>query len=210
MHEGLKFPLVLIAVAGLSAALLAGVHHVTASAQQKIQSQITERALSAVVPEAHSFKLVEAAAGDGIFTYRKALAANSSLIGYVVEGEALGYSSRLRVMAGVTPAFKISAIKVLYQNETPGLGDKVEEKRSAKTWGTVITGTNPDERNLKPWFQVQFDGKTTPLTLKNDGGEIDAITGATISSRAVCSAVNTAVEQLKKSLSTEAKKSLPQ
>ena len=64
----------------------------------------------------------------------------------------------------------------------------------------MISGKKYDEAGLRPWFQTQFDGKSTPVMVQKDGGDIDAITGATISSRAVCHAVNEAVQNLKKVL----------
>lgn len=199
MHlaDYIKFPLVLLIVAGVSAAALAGLNLVTSPAKQKIQNQITEQALKVVMPEAASFDEVRGTAEGRLFTYRLAKAADGETLGYVADGSAEGYSSRIKVMVGVTPQLEIKAIKVLYQKETPGLGDKVDEILSKKTWWTVLTGTSPDESTLRPWFQTQFDGRAAPVNLDKKGGKIEAITGATISSQAVCDAVNLAVEGLK-------------
>jgi len=199
MPDYIRFPLVLIVVAAISAVSLAGLNIVTIPTKQRIQGEITERALKVVMPDAQTFESKDATVDGKVFSYRLAKDDNGELVGYVAEGTAEGYSSRLKVMVGVTPQLEIKAIKVLYQKETPGLGDKVEEVLSKKTWWTVITGTSPDEKGLRPWFQTQFDRKTAPVKVTKEGGTIEAITGATISSNAVCTAVNHAVENLKKS-----------
>jgi electron transport complex protein RnfG len=192
MPDWLRFPLVLTIVAAISAAALAGLWKVTLPEKQRIQAEITERALKVVMPEASTFE-DKSAAG---FKYKEALS-NGKLVGYVATGDATGYSSILKVMVGVKPDFTINAIKVLSQKETPGLGDQVEAVKSKKTWYTVITGTSPDESKLRPWFQTQFDGLIPPVKVDKDGGRIESITGATISSRAVCNAVDKAVSNLK-------------
>ena len=81
------------------------------------------------------------------------------------------------VVTGVRPALPVEGLK-----ETPGLGTKI----------------------LEPWFKNQFIGrKGKEVRLKRDGGKIDAITGATISSRAVADGVFEGIEKYKKYLSNE-------
>ncbi len=88
------------------------------------------------------------------------------VIGYVVQSFGKGYSSFINTMIAVDTNFTVQKIKILSHNETPGLGDGIEES----------------------WFQAQFKGKS-PDHLKVIKGEtkedIQAISGATISSRAV-------------------------
>ena len=199
LPDWLKFPLVLLIVAVISAASLAGLWALTSKTRMAIAAKDTEAALKILFPDADSFEVKETTVGGHPFTYRIAKGGGATM-GYIAEGQAMGYSSNLKVMAGVKKDFTIQGIKVLYQKETPGLGDKVDEILSKKTWGTIITGTSPDEKDPRPWFQVQFDGKKTPVKVGKDGGKIEAITGATISSRAVCNAVNEAVEKLKKAV----------
>lgn len=84
-----------------------------------------------------------------------------------------GYSKRITLMTGFAADGSIIGIKVMDQSETPGLGTKMKE----------------------PAFQNQFKEKnpaTFKLAVKKDGGDVDAITAATISSRAVCDALNRA------------------
>ena len=92
--------------------------------------------------------------------------------GYLFIAYGKGYSSTLETLVGVDANLTITGAKVMSQQETPGLGDRVQEIR-------------PGEET--PWFTDQFVGKSAESNLKvtRDGGEIDAISGATISSRAV-------------------------
>ncbi|MDR3094758.1 MAG: RnfABCDGE type electron transport complex subunit G [Bacteroidales bacterium] len=88
-----------------------------------------------------------------------------------------GFSGLVRLMAGFDKAGNIIGISVLEQKETPGLGSKM---------------TNAE-------FKDQFNGKnpgTGILSVRKDGGEVDAITAATISSRAFTDAVNRAYQSL--------------
>jgi len=103
--------------------------------------------------------------------------------GYVFIVEGSGYSSTIKTMVGVDQQGVITGVKILFQQETPGLGAKVEE---------ILYG------ETEPWFTRQFKGKTTSDNIKvtEDGGNIDSITGATISSRTVTNSINKGLAQL--------------
>lgn len=102
------------------------------------------------------------------------------IVGYAVKSYTNnGFSGYIGFMVGFTPAGVIYNISVLEQKETPGLGTKM-----------VPEGT-PD----KPEFKDQFKGKDPAdfvLKVKKDGGPVDAITAATISSRAFCDGIQRA------------------
>lgn len=77
-----------------------------------------------------------------------------------------GYGGPIRMMVGVAPNGELIGLEILQQNETPGLGNRVEEEP----------------------FRTQFMGKGLPASrwkVTKDGGDFDQISGATISSRAV-------------------------
>ncbi|MBU0716219.1 MAG: RnfABCDGE type electron transport complex subunit G [Verrucomicrobia bacterium] len=83
-----------------------------------------------------------------------------------------GYNGTIRILAGILPDNRIKGLEIVEQAETPGLGAKISESA----------------------FKDQFQGKaifSTRWMVKKDGGDIDAITGATISPRAVVSALET-------------------
>lgn len=107
--------------------------------------------------------------------------------GWVVKAKGQGYADKIELLLGLGPeAGEIRGLFVLEQKETPGLGNKI---------------TFPEWRS-------QFEGKSTSdfLTAVKGGAsgpaQIDAITGATISSRAVTSIVNTAIADLTGPLSS--------
>lgn len=195
MPDWLKFPIVLAVIGLLSASSLAGLYKLTLPQKEALKVKQTEEALFAVVPGAREFDSIEEADPE-LPVYYVAKDENGKTTGYAVGGEGQGYGGPISIMVGVDPSFKITGIKIFAQKETPGLGDKIVEVLSKKTWKTVLTGTSPDESTLRPYFQVQFENKNVPLKLKRNGGEIEAITGATISSQAVVNAVNLAVLRL--------------
>ncbi|MFH1874496.1 MAG: RnfABCDGE type electron transport complex subunit G [Pseudomonadota bacterium] len=199
MPNWLKFPLVLTIVGCLSAVSLAGLYSLTAPVKKALAQKETEQALKWVLPEAKEFIPIKDASSN-LPIYYQAKNEAGKIIGYAVQGEAMGYAAPIIMMVGVDKEFKILGTKVLDQKETPGLGDKISEVLSKKTWKTVVSGTSPDERNLRPYFQIQFQGKQPPVALKQHGGDIEAITGATISSKAVVDAINLAIKNLREVL----------
>ncbi len=105
--------------------------------------------------------------------------------GYIFIVEGTGYSSTIKTMVGVDQQGVITGVKILSQQETPGLGAKVEE---------ILYG------ETEPWFTRQFKGKTASdnIRVATAGGNIDSITGATISSRTVTNSINRGLAQLVK------------
>lgn len=108
-----------------------------------------------------------------------------STIGYIVEGYGKGYSSYINLLIAVDKNFTVEKINVLHHAETPGLGDEIQ----------------------KDYFKNQFKGKSIDnlVVVKTETPDkIQAITGATISSRAVTEdGVRKGVEMLKEKLSGE-------
>ena len=132
------------------------------------------------------------------------------LIGYATLGKAQGYSSTLKVMVGLTPDMnKVVGIKVLYQAETPGLGTRIVEIATTKTLWTMFFGGEKtaaaEEVSLTPWFCDQFKGKTLnelEVVRQEDPSKVTAITGATITTRAVVKAVEDAIAKIKTAAQT--------
>ena len=142
----------------------------------KIDEQLRieeQNALREIVPEADSFK--EKTLGG--IDYFDAMKGNK-LIGYCIKVIGNGYNGFIRLIVGIDLEGKIKGVRVLEHQETPGLGAKIDEVR-------------PGEKD--PWFLRQFiDKSATTIEVKKD---IDAITGATISSKAVTDAVNKTVNE---------------
>jgi electron transport complex protein RnfG len=123
--------------------------------------------------------------GDTLYFYRAWT--GGKVTGIAVESFTRnGFSGLIRIMVGFLPDGTLNDIAVLDHHETPGLGDKMEKKKSfdkatGKSWITQFEGKNP---------------KNFSLRVKQDNGDVDAITAATISSRAFCDAVQRAYDGL--------------
>lgn len=110
-----------------------------------------------------------------------------------------GYAGDVEITAGFDLAGKILAVLVTRQQETPGLGSNVCERKFRKT---IFNLFQPRPEGLPPNHILdQFHGKTVPekesWKVKRDGGSFDFVTGATITSRAVTAAVEQAGKTLR-------------
>lgn len=124
-------------------------------------------------PNAEEYK-VATENGDSLTLYPAKK--DGELVGTAVESSTnLGFTGEIKVMIGFLPDGTIKDVAVLEHKETPGLGDKMERKKS--DWGLQFQGKNP---------------ATFKIAVTKDGGDVDAITASTISSRAFCDAVERA------------------
>ena len=96
--------------------------------------------------------------------------------GYAVQVAPAGFGGDISMMVGVGNDGKVLAISIISQSETAGLG--------AVSAATTSAGEA---------FRGQFAGMSGSVSVTKDGGAVDAITGATITSRAVCTGVNAAL-----------------
>lgn len=119
-----------------------------------------------VMPDADGFTQLTQTAEGAVYMFR---ADNGA--GILIQGETSGYDGPVSFLIGFDPQGAITGVKVLSHTETPGLGANIETKE----------------------FTDRFIGKTGEVGVKTgDANEIDAITGATISSKAMCAGVNQA------------------
>jgi electron transport complex protein RnfG len=121
--------------------------------------------------------------GDTLFFY-KAMD-RGTVVGVAVESFTdKGFSGKFRIMVGFLPDGTINDITITEHKETPGLGDKMDKSKSYNqatglSWTSQFKGKNPE---------------TFRLAVKKDGGDVDAITAATITSRAFCDALQRAYD----------------
>lgn len=174
--------LTLFAVTLISSFGVGYVYEITKGPIAKSQLEKKTRALQQVLPEFNNDPLKEMSVRDvdgGKLIFYPARE-DGKPVGIAVDTFTnQGFADQIRLMVGFTPKGKIIDIAVLSQKETPGLGDKIDRKKSD--------------------FSRQFEGKdpaTYRLSVTKDGGDVDAITAATISSRAFCDAVKRAYENL--------------
>ena len=155
-------------------AILAAVNNLTKEPIAQQAQQKAEQARAVVLPNAESFEQVSAEL-DGVSDAYKGIK-NGETVGYTFTASSNGYGGAVEVMVGIDSASgEISGVSILSQSETPGLGANA----------------------VKSEFTDQYKQKAQEITvIKNaepKDGEIEALTGATITSKAVTSAVNNAV-----------------
>ncbi|ANJ68098.1 hypothetical protein A9404_12605 [Halothiobacillus diazotrophicus] len=95
-----------------------------------------------------------------------------------------GYSGDIKLIVGVDRAGTVTGVRVTRQNETPGLGDKIEPAKSP--WIFEFTGKSLNDPGAKGW------------AVKKDGGVFDQFTGATITPRAVVGAIHQVLAYVQK------------
>jgi electron transport complex protein RnfG len=185
--------LCLLLISSILAGLLGAVYSITKEPISKTQDNIKENAIRNVVPDFDKSEIMRIAVESEVVSnpFKKEQAADSLTVYKVTnKGEWVGaavetfsdkgFGGRVRLMVGFLPDGTIQKIEVLAHTETPGLGDKMEVGKSQ--------------------FPEQFRGKNPKdfrLIVKKDDGDVDAITAATISSRAYCDAVQTAYNVFK-------------
>lgn len=173
----LNMVLTLFLVAAIAALALGGVYVVTKAPIALAKKKKLEAAIKAVLPTFDSIttKMVANPNGGDSLTFYTA-SENDKVIGTAIKTSTMkGFSGKIELMVGFLNDGIINNTAVLTSKETPGLGDKMDIKKSD--------------------FPVQFEGKNPAnfkLKVTKDGGDVDAITAATISSRAFCDAVETA------------------
>ena len=162
----------LTAIALVAAAALAAVNAVTQEPIAQAQEAKVQAAIKAVLPE---FDKLEAMDVDGK-NINVAYNSQGEMVGAAIEaGNDNGFGGHLQVMVGFDKDGNVYGYSILESHETPGLGAKAAE-----------------------WFQKGGKGDIVsveharPLTVKKDGGDVDAISGSTITSRAFLTAVNDA------------------
>ena len=156
----------------VSGAIIAGTYFITAPVAVEKAAELKTQAMKSLVLDAQKFNPVKnkkewfAAEKDG------------KIIAYVVPAESKGYGGAIKMLVSVTPQGKIIDFNILDSKETPGLGDNAS----------------------KDPFKNQFKGKETKdLEVVKDKTKVDniqAMTGATISSKAVTKGIKEAVEQV--------------
>ncbi len=161
----------LLLICAIMAGALALVYSATKEPIAKADIKVVNDAVKEVVPAFDNDPNKEKWEADGLIFYPAKK--NGQLVGTAVKTfTESGFSGRFEVMVGFLPDETIYNSKVLSHKETPGLGSKMS-----------------DPKFYEQFNNMKFEGN---LSVKKDGGTIDAITAATISSRAYCDAINRA------------------
>ncbi|HPD28066.1 MAG TPA: RnfABCDGE type electron transport complex subunit G [Paludibacteraceae bacterium] len=171
----LNMVLVLTISALFAAGALAGVYMLTEEPIRLAKENKKQEALKVVLPE---FTCLSEPEIVNDLVVVKAYN-NDEFVGAAVESSAVGFSGEIKLIVGFDAEGKIVNYSVLEQYETPGLGTKIVDWFKTDKNRQNICGLNPS--------QVNF-------TVDKDGGDIDAITASTISSRAFLAAVQAAYQ----------------
>ncbi len=167
----------LLIISAVMSAALASVYLLTKDQIELAKKMKEVNAIKAVLPEFNNDP-TSSKKDVGELTIYTAMNNNDTL-GYAVKTiTKKAFSGTFSLMVGFLPDGTIYNIEVVEQKETPGLGDKIKTK-----WKDQFKSKNPG---------------TFKLVVKKDGGPVDAITAATISSRAFCDAVDQAYKVIRK------------
>ncbi|WP_370799963.1 RnfABCDGE type electron transport complex subunit G [Xylanibacter rarus] len=179
--------LVLVGVALITGGILAYVNHIT-EAPIKLQADKTlADGIKAVMggvqlSVAENDTVKQTIKGkEAVFVIHKTVDSNKQDLGVAVESTTGGFGGDLKVLVGFDKDGNILGYTILQHAETPGLGAKADKWFQKDGKGSII-GKNPNKDNL---------------TVKKDGGDIDAITASTITSRAFLLAVTQAYNAYK-------------
>ena len=168
----LHLSLILFVIAGIVALALAGVNAITAPVIEELNAAKTQEAISAVLPGGFDTEITDYADATGLVS-KIYQGAN----GYAVEVGPGGFDNTITMMVGIDNEGKVLGISVVSHTETAGLG------------AVAADGT---PKGIA--FRDQFVGQSGSVSVTKDGGTMDAITGATITSRAISVGVNAALD----------------
>ena len=173
MKQIVKFSLILLIITAVSAGLLGIANDVTKVVIQEKAMEANLVYMKEIIADADEFKMVENPAVAGVDSVEEAYEAlkGGSTIGYIIKTKTSGYGGDVVMLTGINSDGTIAGMKVASQSETPGLGARITE----------------------PEFSGQFAGKSAANEL-NLGTDVQAVSGATVSSRAATNGVNAAIK----------------
>ena len=179
-ENGIVAAVILFIITAIVTAALSSVNFATEPVIRLYAKETADKARLTVFPDAAAFEDASAeflpVKVRSIRSVAKVFDRDGTLMGLVIESYASGYGGDINIMTGITADRTLIGLVVLSNSETPGLGTKVED---AGFTGRFLGGT--------PGVAYTLDKNGTDLNT------VDAITGSTISSRAVMNAVNAAV-----------------
>ncbi|MCL1126459.1 electron transport complex subunit RsxG [Shewanella surugensis] len=181
----LKNGLILALFALICTALVAVVNHLTADQIKQQETQELGRILQQIIPTnlhdnviAQHCIRITAPAALGTINSMPAYIASKNGIATAIAMETIapdGYNGNIRIIVGIDAQGRVLGVRTLAQQETPGLGDKIEIRKS--DWVNSFQGMILNAATASHW------------KVKKDGGDIDQFTGATITPRAYVKAV---------------------
>ncbi len=166
----LRLAVTLLLICTVVATVLAGVNAFTAPMIAQLKEAKTQQAIEAVLPGGGE----EIPFTDDTGLVTKVYASDA---GYAIQVAPMGFGGAIDMMVGVDKEGNVLDISIISQTETAGLGSVAAEK-TAK--GETFRG--------------QFVGMSGVLAVDKDGGEVDSISSATITTRAIVTGINAALD----------------
>ncbi len=167
----MRLTLTLLLISATVAALLSVVNKITEPIIARANAEKTQRAIAAVLPGGYDEEITDYTDSSGLVS--KVYKGKN---GYALKVTPVGFDGPISLMVGVDFSGKVLGISVVSHSESAGLG------------AIIASSTSAGEA-----FRNQFIGQLGPVLVSKDGGTIDAITNATITSRAICDGVNAAL-----------------
>ena len=171
--------LCLTAVCLVCSVLLGGMYVLTKEPIDKANSELLKASIGAVLPDGGELSEAKPIQVGGQASEYYVSTSGETVQAYAIKSTTVGFGGPLTLMVGITPDGKVYNTSVLSHTETPGLGAKCT---TDEHFFTQFKGFDPSEKIL---------------SVKKDGGDVDAITASTITSRAYSLAVKNAVEAFK-------------
>ncbi|MGL4791474.1 MAG: RnfABCDGE type electron transport complex subunit G [Anaerotignaceae bacterium] len=171
MKDIVKPALVLLAVTAVAGALLGVVQSITAEPIRISEANAAAAAMQVAFPDADSFEEVTFEPSGTVASVNMAKDASGEKVGFVIVTEPNGFGGKMPTTVGVDLDGVVTGISVTTPSETPGLG-------------ALAANTE---------FTDKFKGLSGEIKVNKDGGQIESITSATITSRAVAGGVTEAL-----------------
>lgn len=174
MSQPIKYALILFLITGICVGILGAVNQITSPIIEENAKKTEADAMKRLLSESESFEEVTGIEDQMVRSVNVAKN-GENVVGYVVKVTPIGYGGDIAMLVGIDNEMTIKGISILSHGETPGFGANA----------------------TKPEFKEQYNDKKAPLTVSkaaSGDSEIQAITGATITSTAVTDGVNAACQ----------------
>ena len=176
MKENIKLGLILLLITGIAGLLLGGAFEITKAPIAASIETNRQSAMKEILPLADKFIKADVKINDNVSEVNSGMK-GTDITGYAIKVAPKGYGGPVEIMVGISTAGKITGIKILSHTETPGLGANAPQPKFS------------DQYKNKPIKEKLEVVKVVP----SKDNQIQAITGATITSKAVTLGVNDAV-----------------
>ncbi len=185
MNKSLNMMIVLVATGLFSGGILSVVYQKTKPEIEYQKSKVLKEGIFAVLPDAVDYKEIK----KGELVVYQGIDKDGKKIGIAFLGEGSGFQGKIRMIIGVDQKLRnFSGVRILESIETPGLGGKIMEEGFQKQFKGIIAEAFIEYvKNRKP----------------EKSNEIQAITGATISSKAVVDIINQRIEFVKQLMKSD-------